>query len=40
MRGAVGVEDKGHVSDALAVQHGLHVQCDMTTCLVIMLLHF
>ena len=40
MEGAIGTEDKGHVTDALAMRNCLGVQCDMDGCRVVMVLPF
>jgi hypothetical protein len=38
--GAIGAEDKGHVTDAFAVWNGLGVDRDVDGCRVVMLLLF
>jgi hypothetical protein len=40
VEGAIGAEDKGHVTDALAMRNCLGVQCDMDGCRVVMVLPF
>ena len=40
MEGAIGAEDKGHVTDAFAVRNRLRVQRDMNGCRVVMVLSF
>jgi hypothetical protein len=40
VEGAIGAEDKGHVTDAFAVRNCLGVQRDMDGCRVVMVLSF
>jgi hypothetical protein len=40
VEGAIGAEDKGHVTDAFAVRNFLGVQRDMDGCRVVMMLSF
>jgi hypothetical protein len=40
VEGAIGAEDKGHVTDAFAVGNCLGVQRDMNGCRLVMVLSF